>query len=166
MKVAVPLLAGLVLLGMSAAAAPLREIEVTSDPPDGSQQVFTLRIKPSETHAYEKMTFECTYRQEFESQATDSVGSKVVNEPASFTYRRKDIKLVDDLDCYVSFRVPMGIAKLSDMFGKTTFNTNSPIVVSRIRITAFDATGKAWTCSVDAKGLHTFAADPAVPAKP
>ncbi len=158
----------LAFLATAAAAAPVREVEITPDPIDNGQQVFTLRIKPGETRSYERMTFDCTYRQEYISQTTDTQGSKVINEPAAFTYRRKDVKLVDDLDCYISFRVPVDLAKLSDMYGRTTFSTNAPVRIARIKITAFTADGKAWSFDLEASGLHKLdtITPAATPSKP
>jgi len=142
---------------LTASAGPLREVEITPDPAQGDHQVFTVRITPGETHVYEKMTFECTYHQEFTSQATESKGAKVIHEPESFTYRQRDVKLVDDLDTHVSFRVPISYAKLRDMFGLTAFNTNAPVTISRMTITAFTSEGKAWSVELAADGLHKFA---------
>ena len=141
---------------LAAAAGPIREIEITPDPVQGDLQVFTVRITPGETRVYEKMLFECIYHQEFASQATESQGAKVVNEPESFVYRRRDVKLVDDLDTHISFRVPISHAKLRDMFGLTAFNTNAPVTISRILITAFTTEGKAWALDLKASGLHKF----------
>jgi hypothetical protein len=143
-------------LALVAGAGPLREVEITPDPEDNGQQVFTVRLKPGETRTYDLITFACVYHQEFIRQSTDAGGTKGVNEPATFTYRRKAVKLVDDLDTHVSFRVPMGIQKLQDMYGQTTFQTNAPITIARITITASTPEGKAWSFELAASGLHTF----------
>lgn len=147
----------------SGSADPVREIEITPDPAAGSQQIFNIRIKPGETRFYDRMTFDCTYRQEFVSQATDTPGAKVVNEQYSYTYRAREIKLVDDLDKNIAFRVPVGLPKLKEMFGLTAFTTNSPVTVSQIRITAFTAEGKAWSYDLKAEGLHKLETAPAQP---
>ena len=139
-----------------ATAGPVREVEITPDPVQGDQQIFTIRITPGETRVYDKMLFECIYHQEFASQATASQGTQVVHEPESFVYRRRDIKLVDDLDTHISFRVPISHAKLRDMFGLTAFNTNAPVSISRITITAFTTEGKAWALDLKANGLQKF----------
>jgi hypothetical protein len=143
-------------LAIAACAGPVREIEVTSDPEENGQQVFTVRLKPGETRAYDALTFACAYHQEFVRQTTDAEGTKGANEPAVFTYRRKDVRLVDDLDTHVSFRVPVGLKKLQDMYGETAFHPTAPITIARITITASPATGKGWRCTVPATGLHTF----------
>ena len=145
-----------------AAAGPVREFEITPDPVQGDQQVFTVRITPGETRVYDKMLFECIYHQEFASQTTEAQGSKVIHEPESFTYRRRDVKLVDDLDTHISFRVPISRAKLTEMFGPTAFNTNAPVTIAHMVISAFTAEGKAWSYDLKAEGLRKFDdADPA-----
>lgn len=155
-------------LNRAAVADPVREIEISPDPAEGGQQIFNIRIKPGETRSYDRITFDCTYHQEYVSQATDTLGKKIVNEPASFTYRAREVKLVDDLDRNIAFRVPVGLPKLMDMFGLTAFNTNAPVTISQIRITAFTAEGKAWSYDLKAEGLHKLESAPAPtpPAKP
>ena len=161
-------LAWLVTVALWGQAGPVREIESTPDPVGNGQQVYTVRIKPGETRTYDLVTFACAYRQEFVRQTAAAAGSKTVNEPAAFTYRRKNVRLVDDLDTYISFRVPMGIRQLQDIYGRTTFHTNALIAISHITITAFVSEHEAWSFDVAASGLHAFeeAAPPHVPAKP
>ena len=147
---------------VAAAAGPLREIEITPDPVLGETQVFTVRMTPGETCLYDKMLFQCFYHQEFKSQATDTQGAKVVHEPEFFTYRRRDIKLVDDLDTHISFRVPISTAKLIDMFGLTAFNTNAPVTIAHMVISAYTNEGRAWSYDLKADELRKFEdADPA-----
>lgn len=165
MKAILPaLLAGLITMASLAVAGPVREIEITPDPPDGGQQIFNIRFTPGETRVYDRIVFDCVYHQEYVSQATDSAGSKLVNEQYSFTYRAKDIKLVDDLDKNIAFRVPIGLARMKEMFGLTAFTTNAPITIAQIRITAFTAEGQAWTYKLPASGLHKIDAEAATPA--
>lgn len=141
---------------LAATAAPVREIEITPDPVLGDTQVFTVRITPGETCVYDKMLFACFYHQEFASQATETRGAKVVHEPEFFTYRRRDVKLVDDLDTHISFRVPISRAKLVDMFGVTAFNTNAPVTIAHIVITAYTNESRAWSYDLKAEGLRKF----------
>lgn len=141
------------LLAVAALADPVREIEITPNPPEKDQQILNIRFTPGETVEYEKVTFDCVFHQEFPSEATFKTNSLTVHEPATFTYRRKDVKMVEDLDTHISFRVPLGLDVLVEKYGQTTFNTNYPVSISKIVITA---SGKActWSCELPATGLH------------
>ena len=143
------------LSGWASAGDPIfREVEITSDPPENGKQIFTIRMTPATTQNYDKLTVDCTYHQEFSSQATDRTGENRTNEPAFFTYRRKEFKIVDELDCYVSFRVPVAMNMLTEIYGLTAFNTNAPVSVSRLRITAFQKDTPSWSFVLPSSGLH------------
>ena len=141
-----------------ARAGELREIEITPDPPDPrGLQIYTLRLRPDANEECDKIVFECMYHQEFPWDMTNETTRIRVIEPAFFTYQRKDVKLVEDLDYYVSFRVPVGMPLLQEKYGATTFNTNFPVTVSRIKLKA-TAKGKTiWCYEVAAQGLHDVA---------
>jgi len=141
-------------------AGPISEIEVTPDPVKNGQQIFTFRFSPAETHTYELIIFECTYRQEFPSPSSYlPVGGKII-EPATFSYRSHDVKMVDSLDCNISFRVPIDIQKLAEIYGEHLFNTNYPAVVSRIKVTAFEKETVLWSHELKPEGLHEFSDTP------
>ncbi len=140
-------------------AGPINEIEITPDPLKNGQQVFTFRFNSGETLTYAKITFDCTYRQSFPSQTSDQPSGTKVIEPAVFTYRAKDVKMVENLDCHVSFRVPMDIHKLQEIYGDHTFNTNYPAIVSKIKVTALKQETVLWSFDLTPEGLHQFAAN-------
>ncbi|MEI6563695.1 MAG: hypothetical protein WCO42_05230 [bacterium] len=137
-------------------AGPVNEIEVTPDPPRNGSQIFTLRFNPGETLTYEKLTFDCTYRQSFPSQTSDQPTGLKIIEPEVFTYRSHDVKMVENLDCHVSFRVPLDIHKLQEIYGEHSFNTNYPAVVSKIKVTASEKENVLWSYVLKPEGLHEF----------
>lgn len=151
---------GIILLFMATAgitgAGPVNEIEVTPDPPRNGQQVFTVRFTPGETLTYTRITFDCTYRQSFPSQTSDQPSGIKVIEPAVFTYRATAMKMVESLDCHISFRVPLDIHKLQEIYGNHTFNTNYPAVVSKIKVTATEKETVLWSYDLKPEGLHQF----------
>lgn len=139
-----------------ACANPVSEIEVTPDPVKNGQQIFTFRFNPGETHTYDIVTFDCTYRQEFPNKSSHQPGSIKIVEPAVFTYRSRDVKMVDSLDCNISFRVPIDFHRLLEIYGEHSFNTNYPAVVSRIKVTAFEKETVLWSHELKPEGLHEF----------
>jgi hypothetical protein len=151
MKYTIALLLGLTVW-FPAHAEPVREIEITSIPPDNGQQLFTVRFTPNETLLYDKVTFECVLRQEFAEETTHQNKGTKIHEPANFTYTRKDVKMVEDLDNFISFRIPVSHPRLQDIFGPTAFNTNHPVTVARMTISA---SGKqaTWSCEIPASGI-------------
>lgn len=162
-------LMGIGLFALSCGTAisePVRQVEITPDPPDNGQQVFTIRFTPGETKTYDLVTFTCVLRQEFASATTDRRTGNVVHEPESFVYRRKDLKMVDDLDCHVSFRVPVGLDRLKGIYGDTAFYTNAPVTVPRMTIAAFQKKQMIWSFEVPANGIHKPAITIATPPDP
>jgi len=146
----------LTVISSLANASPVSEIEVTPDPLKNGTQIFTVRFAPGETRTYEKITFDCTYRQVFPNPSShQSSGNKII-EPAVFTYRSRDVKMVDSLDCNISFRVPIDVQKLQEIYGEHLFNTNYPAVVSRIKVTAFEKEVALWSYELKPEGLHEF----------
>lgn len=168
MKQLSPLAAVLLTLA-TAGAEPVREIEITSNPPDPAtgQQLFNVRLTPDETAEYERISFDCVLRQAFTDQATHTKSSMKIHEPAVFTYRRKDVKMVQDLDTHISFRIPVGHQRLQEIFGQTAFNTNYPVTVDRMVITT-SGPQLSWTNEVPASGVHRppFKVKPPPPPQP
>ena len=142
-------------------AGPVNEIEVTPDPPKNGQQVFTLRFNPGETMTYAKITFDCTYQQSVPCQTSDQPSGMKIIEPAVFTYRARDVKMDEILDCLVSFRVPLDIHKLEEIYGEHLFNTNYPAVVSKIKVTALKEETVLWSHDLKPEGLFQYATDEA-----
>lgn len=122
-----------------------REIEVTAETEVEGKQDITVRLRPETTHHCDVIEFECVYHQEFPWE--DARGKKYtkVHEPVSFLYRRTDVKLVNDLDLYISFRVPVDRKDLEARYGSTTFNKNAPITISRVRITGKVGRQALWS---------------------
>lgn len=122
----------------------LKNAEITIDPPEKHLQVVTVRLLPGVTRNYTMLSFDCIYRQEY--PWTNSAGRvlKRVTEPIHFTYERPNVKLTDDLDAYVSFKMPIGTEMLRERFGKTTFRENVPVTVPRIRVVARDEFAQVW----------------------
>lgn len=135
-------------------AGPLTEVEITPDPVQNGSQIFTVRMTPGETRTYELLTFDCIYHQEFIPRTSDPKTQKKVHEPEVFTVRRKDVKMVEELDVNISFRVPLDLAKLQEMYGLNAFNPEHPITVSRMRISAIKSGVVVWWYEFEADGLH------------
>ena len=141
-------------LASVAQAAPLKEMEVRSEPvrPDG-QQDYTLRLLPRETHQCEDIVVECVYRQEFPWE--DFRGRKTVKvlEPITFTFRRHDVRLVNELDAYISFRVPVSLPVLVEKYGSDIFNADAPVTVPRLRVRALRQGAVLWEYEIKTNSL-------------
>jgi hypothetical protein len=146
-------LAGRLVLG----SEPVREIEITRDPEVRGKTIYTVRMMPSETRSYDAITFECVYHQEFPWIDTRGRKSMKVHEPVTFTHRRADIKLVNDLDAYVNFRVPTSREQLDRIYGPKVFNKEHPVTVARIKMTAVSKGEKVWSYDLEAPGKHNIA---------
>lgn len=152
MKIAIAITLGFVSCHI-ALAEPVREIEITSTPPENGQQTFTVRFTPDETAEYDKVSFDCILQQVFTNEATHQAKGLKIHEPGVFTYRRKDVKMVTDLDAHISFRVPVSLDRLQEIYGQTAFNTNHPVTVARMVITA-SGPQLNWSCEIPASGIH------------
>ncbi len=141
----------------AALSGPIREIEISPDPVQGGKQVFTVRIRPSETHVCERIVIECAYHQELPWVDASGASYTKTNEPAAFTYRRPDVRLVDDLDCFISFTVPVSLARLRETYGPTLFDPAQPITISRLRIDGISDGVAKWSYVLEARGLHRVA---------
>ncbi len=140
------LAACLAAAGAPAAGGPRgpKRLEITPDPPGEAVQVFTVRMTPSETAVYDEIRFECVYRQTFEQRRSSGRTVRRTVEPASHTHREREVRLVEDLDRYISFRVPIDLEELGRAYGPV-FHTNGTVSVSRIRISALRAGETAWS---------------------
>ncbi len=147
-------LAGL-LLGSAgvAGAAGIKLIEVKSDPPlPSGKQIWSFRMTPSETRDYDLLVFECVLRQEYQKKGSDGAVRRVVVEPASFVYRERNVKMVEDLDKHISFWAPLGMADIQQAYGKM-FQTNAPVTIARFRITAVAEGKEIWTVEAPTSGV-------------
>lgn len=138
----------------ASAGAGVSQWEVTSDPPSGGRQVFTVRMTPSETAAYDLLLFECTLRQEYVRTDSSGAARRRVTEPAVFAYRERDVRMVRDLDRHASFRVPVGVAEARAAFGETLFVDDAPVTISKMKITALREGRPVWTVEGPAAGVH------------
>jgi hypothetical protein len=141
--------------GVWCRADGIKEVEVTCDPPQNGMQVYTVRLRPDKNHECEKIVFDCTLCQTIKWEVFGQAPTNRLIEPAVFTYRRKSVKLVEDLDSFTSFRVPVGRAQLKEIYGETTFSTNAPVSVSQMKITGYMNDEPVWSFKTEARGVHT-----------
>jgi len=151
------LLSVTVLLSSSAHAEWIREIEITSDPEVDGKKIFTVRFMPKKTFKYDRILFDCVYRQELPWENARGKKYTKVYEPVSFTYRHSDVKLVNDLDHYSSFRVPIGLKRLQAIYGPKLFNKVRPITIARMKISGISKGKTIWSYELAAKGKHVIA---------
>lgn len=138
----------------------LLAVNIKLEPPDDGQQIVNVCFKPAQSVAYDQVVFECVYRQQF--TWTDSQGHQALKtlEPVAFTYRRAPVNMVADLDCHVSFRAPVSYQRLAEGFGTSTFATNAPIVINRLRIRGERGGACLWRQELSSPGDHVIAATP------
>ncbi|MCX7590116.1 MAG: hypothetical protein N2255_00665 [Kiritimatiellae bacterium] len=147
----------LVILSPALGGELIREIEIRSEPEANGHKDFTVRLLPGQTYECERVQFECVYHQEFPWEDVRGRKYTKIYEPVNFKYQRKDVKFVNDLDTYISFRVPIGRDLLENAYGETAFAKGYPVTISRIRITAFAEGKPLWSYEVPAGGKHLTA---------
>lgn len=154
-KLAVVLYIFFIALTAVEGGVPLSEVEVTPDDKsaDGWRD-YTIRLRPSENHFFDKLVFDCVLRQEFEWTNADGKKYTKVHEPAAFTCRRKNVKFVTDLDLFISFKVPDNIERVQKIFGEKMFMGNVPVSIPDIKISAYKAKKRVWKIKVPAKGKY------------
>lgn len=161
MRVLVTVMA-LLLCNCAAQAEWLREVEISSEAAKDGKRLFTVRILPGQTRNYAALEFECVLHQSFPWEDARGRRIKKTHEPVSFIYRHADARLVDDLDAYFNFRVPVSLERLKRKYGDTVFNPDYPVSVSRIKISGLEQKKKVlWTREFPAKGVHTIGASAA-----
>jgi len=136
------------------ASSWVRELEIRCEPEQDGQSDYTVRIRPGASRRYDRVLFECVYHQEFPWEDLRGRSYTKIHEPVRFTYRRADVKLVNDLDAYISFRVPVGHEQLRRMYGPKVFNDAFPVSVPRMRITAVSDGAPAWSYEVAVPGAY------------
>lgn len=152
---------GLALLALPLAACGedyLVEIEIAPEEEAYGQKDYTVRLLPGKTHRCKVITFGCVLQQKFPWEDTRGRKYIKVHEPMTYVYRERDVKLVHDLDRYISFRAPIGLDRLKRMYGEKTFNPDHPVVVSRIKMTATGEDGaELWSYELEPKGTYSMA---------
>ena len=140
------ILIGVICLPLSifADAYKINELAVSREDEDNGKSILTVHILPGETQKFDKIEYIITYHQDFPFE--DSRGRKYhkIHEPAAFTYERKKVKLVEDLDNYINFRIPISRERLKIIYGKLTFHPKFPITIPIIKIRAYDDGDLVW----------------------
>lgn len=134
----------LMALDIVADVSKIKELDITREDEDTGKSIFSVHILPGETKKFDKIEYILTYHQEFPFE--DSRGGKYqkIHDPAEFKYTRAKVKLVEDLDHYVNFRVPVSRDRLKIIYGILTFHPKYPITIPEIKIQAFDDGELAW----------------------
>lgn len=135
----------------------VRIVDISVEPGPGGQDEYTIKITPDRTQKYDELQFACVYHQEFPWENVRGQKYIKIHEPVSFLFRRADIELVNELDAYVSFRVPMDREALKEKHGENVFNPDYPITVSRITISGIVNSKPLWTIDLPPKGKHIVA---------
>ncbi|MGQ9661578.1 MAG: hypothetical protein ACUVWX_04465 [Kiritimatiellia bacterium] len=152
--------------GQITAGELLREIEIRSEPEAHGHKDFMVRMLPGQTYECERVQFECVYHQEFPWEDVRGRKYTKIYEPVNFKYQCKDVKFVNDLDTYISFRVPIGRDLLESAYGETTFVKGYPVTITRMKITAFANGAPLWSYEVPAAGKHSATNLPSALAPP
>jgi hypothetical protein len=132
------------------------ELKVTREDEDTGKSIFTIRTLPGKTVVYDKIDYKITYHQEFDFE--DSRGNKYhkIHEPAVFKYSAKNVKMVEDLDNYINFRVPVSRERLKVIYGTLTFHPKYPISIPQIEITAFFKKKLVWKYTVKVNEIYLW----------
>ena len=144
----------------------LHSVKIGIEPPDDGQQILNLCFVPAKTVAYDQLVFECVYRQQIPWQ--DERGKRVPKtiEPVFFTYRRPTVKMVAELDCNISFRVPVSLQRLIENYGEHTFATNAPVMIDRLRIAGERGQARLWEQELKVPGKYEIQTKSAPPPPP
>ncbi len=141
------------LAGWPILADPIKEAEVTPDPPGERKQVYTVRFAPTETATYDALEFECRLVQPIPMPGTN--GGTMIKQhalPHAHIHRERNVKMVKDLDCYVSFWVPTGVEELRSRFGIMVVKTNAPAYLADLKLTAVRGGKPAWMLDLPTNG--------------
>jgi hypothetical protein len=136
----------------------VREIEITTEPEENEQRDYTVRIRPETSHNCERIVFDCVLHQEFPWEETKGVTSTKRHEPVLFTYTRRNVKLVNDLDTFISFHVPVGLKLLQETYGPHVFNARYPVIVDRMKISGVAGDKTVWSVELKVPGKHDVTA--------
>jgi len=155
MACALLFLSALVCPGAETNESWFQEIEILSEPAPKGHEDYSVRFTPAKTHRCSRIVFECVYRQRFPWKRADGKRVMKIHEPARFTYTRKAVKAVNDLDVQVSFRVPVTLEHLQRIYGKKTFNAKVPVVVDRVALRGYNGTNTLWSYELTTPGKHS-----------
>jgi hypothetical protein len=72
--------------------------------------------------------------------------------------------MVEELDLNLSFRAPVSYARLAEAYGASTFRTNAPVVIDRLRISGERGEARLWQQELKAPGKYEIKARPPRPA--
>lgn len=128
------------------------KIEIQVDPIKDGTRIYTFKFAPEKTQEYDYINFECIYHQEIPWVNPRGEKYTKIHEPVSFSYRRKSVRFVADLDSYICFRVPFDYNDLCERYGPNVFHANYPITVPRIKITAVTNNVPAWSIELSGEG--------------
>jgi hypothetical protein len=134
----------------------IKELDVTREDEETGKSIFTIHILPGKTQKLDKIEYEIDYHQDFPFE--DSRGRKYhkIHEPAVFKYSLKQEKMVEDLDHYVNFRVPVGREQLELIYGTLAFHPQHPITIPRITIKAYNDDKIVWQHTVEINRSYTW----------
>ena len=148
------------LLLTALVAAPVRaewlnEAEISVEPSSKPGEMhYTVRLAAGKTRSYDELVFKLHYHQTFPWVDVHGKKSIRVHEPVSFTYRRRAVKLVVDLDRHISFRVPVDRKELENIYGEKTFNKDYPVTIQRMTISGVLEGKTLWTYDMPSEGKH------------
>jgi len=144
----------LFLLCPAGRAGWLKEVEISHEPEKDGQMDYTVRILPARTHSCDRIVFECVYHQEFPWEDVRGRRYIKIHEPVSFTYRRPSVRLVADLDAYISFKVPISMARLTAAYGAGVFREDSAVTISRIKLSGLAEGQTCWSYDLKSDRTH------------
>ena len=147
-KTGLALFACCLLAAATSQAGWFRAIQVTVEDAVKGKRDFSVRFHPAKTHVCERVEIECIYHQEFPWENVRGKKYIKIHEPVTFEYRRRGVKMVNDLDEYISFRAPYGLDALTRKYGPKVFNDDYPVTVDRLRVTGYAKGEEIWSYEV------------------
>lgn len=130
------------------------ELEIQPDPPNAGKQIFTIRFAPKANLLYDQIVFDCTLQQALVLFTPDGGQENKIYEVGKFAARQRNVKMVKNVDYYISFFVQLGTQRACDIAGDPKTSTNAPITVPRMLITAYRQDQAVWTLDTNAKGKY------------
>jgi len=130
------------------------ELEIQGDPPSAGKQIFTVRFAPGANMLYDQIVFDCTLQQALVLLTPDGGQERKVYEVGKFISRQRNVKMVKNVDYYVSFFVQLESRRACDLAGDPRTSTNAPITVPRMLITAYRQDKAVWALATSAQGKY------------
>ncbi len=131
-------------LGLCAEDSKIEELQVTREDEDNGKSIFTVFIRPGETASLDRIEYLVPYHQSFPFEDSRGNSYDKTHGPAVFKYTRQKVKLVEDLDDHVNFRVPVSLDRLKVIYGNLTFHPDYPILIPKIKIVAYSRGKVIW----------------------